>query len=94
MTKIERVLCSSLVIAAINACGGGNSGTFTTAGLGQTCPEIGCAQGQECVKAAVPGGATKTCEIKCSRDSDCPQGHKCNLPPVAPDSLSQTCQSI
>ena len=63
----------------------------STEGLGSTCTSTGCKPGQECVTASAPGGSTSTCEIKCSSNAECPDGFRCNLPPVVPDSLVNTC---
>lgn len=64
---------------------------ISTQGLGQTCPSEGCVVGQVCVTAAGPGGETRSCEIRCDGDSDCPRQLSCNVPPIVPDSLAYVC---
>ena len=66
---------------------------IATEGLGRACPAKGCASGQACVTSPSPTGPPKTCEIPCEKDSDCPKGHRCNLPPALPDSLLNVCVS-
>ncbi len=65
--------------------------TASTTGLGQTCPAAGCASGQTCMSNTGPEGTTETCEIKCEKESDCPTGTKCQLPPLLPDSIPNVC---
>ena len=72
-----------------NADGGGTSAS--TAGLHGACPAGGCASGQTCLSAPGPGGGTSTCEFRCASAADCPHALRCNLPPIAPDSLVNTC---
>ncbi|HSK05222.1 MAG TPA: hypothetical protein VK932_28435 [Kofleriaceae bacterium] len=64
---------------------------ISTQGLGQPCPAEGCIAGQVCVTAAAPGGETRSCEIQCDADRDCPRDLFCNLPPIVPDSLANVC---
>jgi hypothetical protein len=64
---------------------------ISTQGLGQPCPAEGCAGAQVCVAAAGPAGETRSCEIQCSVDTDCPRQLSCNVPPVVPDSLANVC---
>jgi hypothetical protein len=60
-------------------------------GLGRPCPSEGCITEHVCVSAAGPSGETRTCEIRCDADSDCPRQFVCNLPPITPDSLANVC---
>lgn len=66
-----------------------------TQDLGKDChSDSDCAQGQKCTSYAHPSCANQqcqTCEIACDADSDCPEGLHCNLPPVLPDSVVNTC---
>lgn len=91
--RIPGWILTLFIAAAATGCGVKDRPDSSTAGLGQECPQTGCAQGQQCVEAAAAGGATRTCEIKCANDADCPEGTRCNLPPVVPDSIPNTCQS-
>lgn len=88
-TRILRLTALSTVVLMLG-CGGRPQ--LTKEGIHQTCPTSGCLSGQTCVEAAGAGGTTKTCEIRCTKDSECPEGTKCNLPPVLPDSIPNTCQ--
>jgi hypothetical protein len=67
------------------------SGDAALEGLHRLCPDAGCAPGLECVTAAGPEGELSTCEIRCEDDVGCPDGLRCNLPPVVPDSLPYIC---
>jgi len=80
-----------VVLFSMTITGCGDRPDTSTAGIGQTCPASGCAEGQDCVTAAGPGGDTSTCEIKCDADEDCPANWKCNLPPVIPGSIPNVC---
>ena len=62
-----------------------------TEGLHKDCTIEQCAGGQKCVTAASSSGDTKTCEIECDSDSGCPDNYRCNLPPIAPDSIPNVC---
>lgn len=64
---------------------------ISTQGLGRPCPAEGCIAEQACVTAAGPGGETRTCEILCEANSDCPRELVCNVPPIVPDSLANVC---
>ncbi len=64
---------------------------ISTQGLGEPCPSEGCIAEQACVTAAGPGGETRSCEIRCDADNDCPRQFVCNVPPVVPDSLANVC---
>lgn len=77
--------------AGAEASAAASSSDASTDGLGGTCPATGCNPGQECVTAPGPGGDTSTCEIKCTTNAECPFGLRCNLPPILPDSLVNTC---
>lgn len=89
----------AVVVVPLFACGSTGdetrseprTSTAETAGLHAICPASGCAAGQECITAPGPGGSTSTCEIRCAKDAECPSGLRCNLPPVVPDSLVNTC---
>ncbi|MFU8804179.1 MAG: hypothetical protein ACNA8W_10250 [Bradymonadaceae bacterium] len=63
----------------------------STEGLHRFCPDDDCAAGQECITAASPEGDLSTCEIRCDGDGDCPEGYVCDLPPVVPGALPNTC---
>jgi hypothetical protein len=57
--------------------------------LHRMCPADGCAPGQTCV--AAHDGSGGYCEIECGSDTDCPSSHRCNLPPVIPDTVPNVC---
>lgn len=61
--------------------------TTSTEGLGRECPPEGCAEGQQCITS----GGLSTCEIPCESDGDCPEAHRCYLPPILPGSLPNVC---
>ncbi|MBX3262799.1 MAG: hypothetical protein KIS78_35465 [Labilithrix sp.] len=69
----------------------GGDAAASTDGLHRFCPAEGCATGQECVTANSPEGELSTCEIRCTSHAECPDGLRCNLPPVLPDSLVHVC---
>jgi hypothetical protein len=68
-------------------------------GLGSSCDAAAvgsniagtCLAGQVCITAASPGDSTSTCELSCTKNEDCPEGFRCNLPPLVPDSLGNVC---
>ncbi len=64
-----------------------------TANLHQECEpgEGECAEGQVCGLSNSVEGQITSCEIVCDGDFDCPEGTRCNLPPILPDSLLNTC---
>lgn len=76
-----------LALTALLAHGCGERPTISTDGLGRECPVEGCAEGQECVTS----NGLSTCEIPCDVDVDCPDEHRCNLPPILPGSLPNVC---
>lgn len=80
-----RFALAVVVFAAVTACD--ERPSTSTDGLGQECPIEGCAEGQECVTA----NGLSTCEIPCDSDEDCPEAHRCNLPPILPGSLPNVC---
>ena len=94
MKALYAVPILTLFALTLVGCGGSkNRPELSTQGLHQFCPDAGtCTEGQECVEAAGPGGPTHTCEIRCANDGDCPSQTSCNLPPVVPDSIPNTCQ--
>ncbi len=81
----------TFVLLLLASCGTDRP-VITTVGLHQSCPTSGCATGQECVQAAQPGGSTKSCEIKCTENADCPEGMACSLPPLLPDTTPYICE--
>jgi hypothetical protein len=98
------LLLTSIALAFAFACGGeateptptptstpDRSGDAAPEGLHRLCPDAGCVPGLECVTAAGPEGELSTCEIRCEDDVACPDGLRCNLPPVVPDSLPYIC---
>jgi hypothetical protein len=90
MMKISKIALATTLAFAILSCGEERPDTSSD-GVGQSCPISGCAEGQDCVTAAGPGGDTSTCEIKCDTDGDCPESWRCNLPPIVPDSIPDVC---
>ncbi|MFN7132957.1 MAG: hypothetical protein ACK4N5_12820 [Myxococcales bacterium] len=84
--RLRPFLAAALLLVAC-----GSRPDIPTTGLGRACPAEGCAAGQTCVTAAGPGGETRTCEITCGSDGECPEGHRCNRPPVVPDSIPNVC---
>jgi hypothetical protein len=99
---LRRPLCWTAALALLAACGN-TVGTATDAAtdartdaastteLHRDCTDAGCASGQQCISAAAPGGATMTCEIRCTTDGECAATHRCNVPPVVPDSIPNVC---
>jgi hypothetical protein len=97
MTKIVLLLAAALSAVACGASSDDSTPVVapksdaSTAGIGRECPTDGCAKGQECVTANGPEGELSTCEIRCTSNAECPEGLRCNLPPVLPDSLVNVC---
>ena len=82
---LGRFTLAAVAFVAVAACG--ERPSTSTQGLGQECPIEGCAEGQECVTA----NGLSTCEIRCESDAECPERHRCNLPPILPGSLPNVC---
>ena len=82
--------CLSLVLGLM-ACTDDARPQISTQGLGEPCPSEGCVTEQACVVAAGPGGETRSCEIRCNADIECPLQFVCNLPPIVPDSIANVC---
>lgn len=89
MSRIAFALCAASILLVL-ACDDGRP-DISTVGLHADCPEAGCVEGQQCVTAPGPGGDSRTCEIVCAADGDCPEPLVCNLPPVLPDSIPNVC---
>ena len=85
------LLASLSLLLGFAACSDDARPEISTQGLAQPCPAQGCSTGQVCMTAAAPGGETRTCEIQCNADSNCPRQLLCNLPPIVPDSLANVC---
>jgi len=85
------LLASWSLVVGLAACSDDTRPEISTQGLGQPCPDQGCITGQDCVTAAAPAGETRTCEIPCDADSNCPRQLLCNVPPIVPDSLANVC---
>lgn len=86
MPSLRRSL-SLRAMTLLLAQGCGERPTIATDGLGRECPVEGCADGQQCVTV----NGVSTCEIPCDIDADCPDEHRCNLPPIVPGSLPNVC---
>jgi hypothetical protein len=74
-----------------DAGGDADTADIDRTGLHQSCPDAGCAEGQECVSAPSPEGTTSTCEIPCEGDAECPEAMRCNVPPALPDTILDVC---
>jgi hypothetical protein len=79
------------LLLGIMACTDDVRPEISTQGLGKPCPAAGCIAEQVCVTSAAPGGETRSCEIQCDADSDCPRRFVCNLAPIVPDSIANVC---
>jgi hypothetical protein len=85
------LLAYSCLVLGFAACVDEARPEISTQGLGRPCPSEGCVTGQVCVTAAGPAGETRSCEIECSADKECPRQFVCNLPPRQPDSIPDVC---
>lgn len=67
----------------------GSTNPVSSAGVGRPCDGGACPKGQECVTGEFEN--LSTCEIRCTSEDECPEGLRCNLPPILPDSLPNVC---